>query len=172
MAGLTSGGVAAAITSPIELIKTRMQSGSNGGISEIVKGIVKKEGLRGLWKGAIPGVVRSSILTASQCVTYDKTKSLLKTYEWDGLRGHVAASMLAGIVTTTLTNPFDVIKTRMYVKDGKDNILRQVKGLYLERGLLGFLSGWTASYARLGPHTMIMFVCAEYIRKMAGMNEL
>ena len=32
--------------------------------------------------------------------------------------------------------------------------------------------GWSASYARLGPHTVIMFMCAERLRSYAGLTSL
>lgn len=34
------------------------------------------------------------------------------------------------------------------------------------------LQGWSASYARLGPHTVIMFLTAERLRKYAGLQSL
>lgn len=34
------------------------------------------------------------------------------------------------------------------------------------------LKGWSASYARLGPHTVIMFLTAERLRKYAGLQSL
>lgn len=36
----------------------------------------------------------------------------------------------------------------------------------------GFMRGWSASYARLGPHTVIMFLAAEKLRKLAGLQSL
>jgi dicarboxylate transporter 10 len=35
----------------------------------------------------------------------------------DGTMTHIAASTLAGLVATTLCNPFDVLKTRIMAKD-------------------------------------------------------
>jgi hypothetical protein len=39
-------------------------------------------------------------------------------------------------------------------------------------GLRGFLKGWLATYARLGPHTVIMFLTAEELRRAAGLKSL
>lgn len=39
-------------------------------------------------------------------------------------------------------------------------------------GVAGFFKGWSASYARLGPHTVIMFLTAEQLRQMAGLKSL
>jgi solute carrier family 25 uncoupling protein 8/9 len=34
------------------------------------------------------------------------------------------------------------------------------------------MKGWSASYARLGPHTVIMFLTAEKLRTYAGLKSL
>ena len=44
--------------------------------------------------------------------------------------------------------------------------------VWADAGAAGFLRGWSASYARLGPHTVIMFTCAEYLRAAAGLKSL
>lgn len=36
-------------------------------------------------------------------------------------------------------------------------------------GPFGFLKGWTASYLRIGPHTVISLVLIEKVRQMIGM---
>lgn len=41
---------------------------------------------------------------------------VVKATGWsDGVALHLTSSMIAGLVTTTITNPIDVIKTRMFV---------------------------------------------------------
>jgi solute carrier family 25 uncoupling protein 8/9 len=32
--------------------------------------------------------------------------------------------------------------------------------------------GWNASYIRVGPQTMLIFVTAEFLRKVAGLQSL
>lgn len=61
--------------------------------------------------------VRSAILTAAQCATYDEVKRrVIAVTGWkDSIQTHLLSSMIAGLVTTTITNPIDVIKTRMFV---------------------------------------------------------
>jgi solute carrier family 25 (mitochondrial uncoupling protein), member 8/9 len=39
-------------------------------------------------------------------------------------------------------------------------------------GLAGFMRGWSPSYARLGPHTIIMFLTAEQLRPLMGLKGL
>jgi solute carrier family 25 uncoupling protein 8/9 len=57
------------------------------------------------------------VLTASQCVTYDEVKGrVMAATGWrDSAATHLATAMITGIVSTTATNPVDVIKTHMFV---------------------------------------------------------
>lgn len=196
LSGSLSGGLAAAVTSPIELIKTRLQAagaarrmavagaGSSGAAimvepprssMGVIRAVVAADGVAGLWKGAMPGLIRSSILTASQCATYDEVKRRVVQYSGlkDGLHVHLSSSMIAGLVTTTITNPIDVIKTRMFTGGSKySGAIACASDVLRNDGLAGFMKGWSASYARLGPHTVIMFLTAEQLRQYAGLKSL
>lgn len=180
LSGSLSGGLAAAVTSPIELIKTRLQAAGRDPAAQktsvgVIKAVVAADGVPGLWKGAMPGLIRSAILTAAQCATYDEVKrSVVTATGWrDGIALHLTSSMIAGLVTTTITNPIDVIKTRMFV-GGKtySGPVACAADVLRKDGLVGFMRGWSASYARLGPHTVIMFLVAEQLRKAAGLQSL
>lgn len=178
LSGSLSGGLAAAVTSPIELVKTRLQAagrtpGAHKSSSAVIRAVVQADGVVGLWKGAMPGLARSAVLTAAQCATYDEIKrAVLEVTGWsDGTHTHFASSMMAGLVTTTITNPIDVVKTRMFVGGSKyTGALQCAQDVMRKDGLFGFMKGWSASYARLGPHTVIMFLCAERLRKYAGLQ--
>lgn len=41
----------------------------------VIRAVVQADGVAGLWKGAMPGLVRSAILTAAQCATYDEVRA-------------------------------------------------------------------------------------------------
>ncbi|BDA51103.1 probable mitochondrial uncoupling protein 2 [Coccomyxa sp. Obi] len=174
-AGSASGAIATFITNPIELLKTRLQSCSTMGPLQIIKKIIKQDGVTGLWKGTMPSAVRGTLLTASQCATYDDTKRLwMRTTGWrDGLGTHVGVSMITGLAATTITQPVDMVKTHMYCNGSKyANPLSCAADLFAKEGARGFFKGWTANYARLGPQTTLMFVFMENIRHITGMKAL
>jgi len=82
---------------------------------------------------------------------------------------HLAASLLASLVATTVCNPADVIKTRVMNDSGKLGGSRQMlRHVLLAEGPQALMKGWCASYGRLGPHTIISFMCIEKIRKLLG----
>ena len=59
VAGSIAGGVAAAVTNPLDLVKTRLQSKDNPfkTIGQVVSAVMKDEGVVGLWAGTMPSVV-------------------------------------------------------------------------------------------------------------------
>ncbi|KAH8489250.1 hypothetical protein H0E87_024768 [Populus deltoides] len=78
--GAFSGAVATALTNPVEVLKVRLQMNANqrqGGPMAEMRTIVSEEGIRALWKGVGPAMVRAAALTASQLATYDETKQVL-----------------------------------------------------------------------------------------------
>lgn len=56
---------------------------------------------------------RAALLTSAQCATYDELKLFfVRGLGWeDNLQTHFAVSALAGLVTTTVTAPVDMVKT-------------------------------------------------------------
>lgn len=63
IAGCVSGGFAAAITNPLDLVKTRLQSKDTPykTIGEVVRAVVRNEGIVGLWAGTMPSVVSARV---------------------------------------------------------------------------------------------------------------
>jgi hypothetical protein len=44
-----------------------------------------------------------------------------------------------------------------------------VRDILKNEGIKGFMRGWTASYCRIGPHTILSFLLIEKIRQWIGM---
>lgn len=143
------------------------------------KCIFKKDGLFGLWRGVGPNVQRAALVSATQIPTYDHTKNTLKTsnYMEEGLKLHAVSSLIAGFVTSLVTSPFDVIKTRTmnecyHSKNSaiySSTISSFLKILQTE-GILGFYKGLFPNWMRTGPHTMITFLVFEQLRRVSGLG--
>lgn len=111
---LMSGAIGSAISNPLDLIKTRLQAvlphqtppyrNTLHGLTSIFR----VDGFGGLYKGWIVTSSRAAVLTSSQLGSYDSIKHnlLMKVFGMeDGIRLHLTASMLAGLITTTAANP-------------------------------------------------------------------
>lgn len=75
-AGSISGGIGAVTTTPIELVKTRLQApGARTRLGlGVVRQVVREQGALGLWRGAAPSVARLVLLNSSMVATYDEVR--------------------------------------------------------------------------------------------------
>lgn len=133
LSGALSGCVAAALTTPADLVKIRFQAqakaalvGGKSASAPTLLGTFRhvyatEGGLPGLWQGTTPNVIRAALLTASQVGSYDTAKKAIReasafsggVLAREGLPLHAAASMVAGFVCAVVTSPVDVAKTRL-----------------------------------------------------------
>lgn len=142
--------------------------------------IVSEEGMRALWKGVGPAMARAAALTASQLATYDETKQVL--IRWtpldEGFHLHLISSTVAGTVSTLVTAPMDMIKTRLMLQRESKTVGNYKNGFHcayqvmLKEGPRALYKGGFAIFARLGPQTTITFILCEELRKLAGLDAI
>jgi solute carrier family 25 oxoglutarate transporter 11 len=168
-AGLAAGGLAAFIGNPADLALIRMQSDGLKPIAErknyksvidALTGIVKSEGITGLWAGATPTVVRAMALNLGQLAFFSEAKAQLKTRtSWSAKTQTLTASAIAGFFASFLSLPFDFVKTRLQKQqrgpDGKlpyKNMVDCFAKVARQEGLLRFYRGFGTYYVRIAPH--------------------
>ncbi|CAN8064189.1 unnamed protein product [Agarophyton chilense] len=176
-AAVSSGSIGAFVGNPCELIKVRMQQADIYQYKHVGDGIVRitrEEGFTALWNGTMPAALRAALLTSSQLATYDHCKTLLKKYTGmeEGLKAHFGAAMTAGLVTTSVSTPADVVKSVVMHSKPRMSPMECARLIFRTEGMRGFLRGWTANYARLGPHTLITVLTYENLRTALGWNNL
>uniref|UniRef100_A0A2P2IQE5 Uncharacterized protein MANES_05G068900 n=1 Tax=Rhizophora mucronata TaxID=61149 RepID=A0A2P2IQE5_RHIMU len=182
-AGAFAGATATALTNPVEVLKVRLQMNANqrqGGPIAEMRRTVSEEGLRALWKGVGPAMARAAALTASQLATYDETKQLLARWTPldEGFHLHLISSTAAGTVSTLVTAPMDMIKTRLMLQQESKGVGGYKNGFHcaykvsITEGPRALYKGGFAIFARLGPQTMITFILCEKLRNLAGLNAI
>jgi dicarboxylate transporter 10 len=114
------------------------------------------------------------LMTAGQLASYDSFKHFLVDHEhWDPKksRTHLTASCLAGVVATVITQPVDVIKTRI-MNAGKEGLPPStavvVKHMLTHEGPAAFFKGFVPALTRLGPHTIATFLFLERLKIIVG----
>lgn len=111
----------------------------------------------------------------------------------DGAATHLACAMATGLASTAATNPVDVVKTHMFMatagkaaggsgggsgggggerSGARMGPLQCARALAAEHGAAAFARGFLANYARLGPQTVVTFLVAEQLRRLAGLQAL
>lgn len=174
---ITTGSVCVWFAQPTDVVKVRMQA-QTGGVPNRYSGcinayltIAKQDGIRrGLWKGMLPNMARTSIINVGEIVTYDILKSNIvsRNILSDNLPCHFLSAFGAGFCATIIANPVDVIKTRfMNAEEGRyKGVIDCAVKVFNENGFRTFYKGFTPSFVRLGSWNVATFVCYEQIKRL------
>lgn len=178
--GASSGILGAMAGSPFFLVKTRLQSYSPflpvgtqhhyrtawDGLSQIYR----TEGVKGLYRGVGPAMVRTGFGSSVQLPTYFFAKRrLVKHFDMDeGPALHLLSSTASGFVVCCVMHPPDTVMSRMYNQTGNlyssafDCLYRTVK----TEGVLAVYKGFFAHLARILPHTILTLTLAEQTNRL------
>lgn len=174
--GLISGGVGAIIANPFDLTLVRMQADAKLPVAERrnyanvfdgVLRILRTEGVAALWKGFEPTCLRAMVITASQFAVYDQVKSIVVKREIlrEGTGAHLFSAFAAGTFASLTSNPFDVVKTRVYnaqpgqFKTPVDCFVQIIK----HEGPLALFKGLVPTFVRQAPYVIVMFLTLEKV---------
>jgi solute carrier family 25 protein 39/40 len=177
MAGTTARIVAASITSPIELIRTRMQGDKAGAsILATFQQAVRRGGYVSLLNGLGATLARDVPFSAIYWTSYENLQRRLNTAEAELTRTQraFACGAVSGAIAATVTTPFDVVKTLQQVsmtaqgsQPSGATVLRQVVA---SKGVSGAFTGLTARLARVAPSCAIMISCYELGKEKLGIE--
>eukprot|EP00929_Paragymnodinium_shiwhaense_P076887 TRINITY_DN39581_c0_g1_i1.p1 TRINITY_DN39581_c0_g1~~TRINITY_DN39581_c0_g1_i1.p1 ORF type:complete len:342 (+),score=14.34 TRINITY_DN39581_c0_g1_i1:76-1026(+) len=174
---LSAGCTAAVIANPCDVVLIRMQADGHWPASERrgyrnvfdgMRQILKQEGVRAFWRGCTPNVTRAALVTGSQVVTYEEAKYLCVRSGLDdgSLAVQLGCAMTSATVACVVTSPVDVVKTRIMNMQsthgqqysGPWDCIRRTMGT---EGPLAFYKGLSATFLRLWPHTVILWLAQE-----------
>ena len=181
MIGSISGCIGALAGNPAEISLIRMTSGKDYGYRNIFDALIKisrDEGLKTLWRGATPTVIRAVVLNAAQLGVYSQAKEMLLNYRLmqDGIGCHITSSMISGMAATIVSIPVDMAKTRLQSmkvdpltgKPEYKNALDVLTKVVNQEGFFKLWKGFWPYYFKLGPHTILTFVFLEQFRLAFG----
>lgn len=179
-----SGGSAALLCNPLDLIKVRMQAAgmrasiadvpNYRGVADATKSIVRQEGFAGLYKGVAPTVTRAMVVAAAQIASYDEIKgSFLRRGIQDGIFLHLTTAMLSGFAATAASSPFDVIRSRLMTQpvdnSGAGVLYRGpidcFRKSFQSEGMCFGWRGFWPNYMCKGPAVVLLFLLYEQIQK-------
>ncbi|KAL5014678.1 hypothetical protein ScPMuIL_008948 [Solemya velum] len=182
LAASEAGLVTLALTNPIWVTKTRLclqyEKGQSSslptgqyyrGMMDALLKIYKLEGIRGLYKGFVPGVLGISH-GALQFMTYEEMKNAFNAYRNCPVDTRLSSSeyiMFAALSKTfaaTMTYPYQVLRSRLqdqhHKYGGTIDVIRQIVKY---EGAKGFYKGLLPNLLRVTPACCITFVVYESI---------
>ncbi|OWM81726.1 probable envelope ADP,ATP carrier protein, chloroplastic [Punica granatum] len=176
LAGAVAGAAAKTVTAPLDRIKLLMQThGVRAGqqtakkaigFIEAITLIGKEEGLKGYWKGNLPQVIRIIPYSAVQLFAYEFYKKLFKGKDCElSVIGRLAAGACAGMTSTFITYPLDVLRLRLAVEPGYRSMSQVALNMLKEEGVASFYNGLGPSLIGIAPYIAVNFCVFDLVKK-------
>ncbi|XP_032529032.1 solute carrier family 25 member 32 [Danaus plexippus] len=163
VAGISGGVTSTLILHPLDLIKIRFAVNDGrtatvpryDGLGSAFVTIVKKEGVRGLYRGVTPNVWGSGSAWGFYFLFYNAIKTWIqggnaRTPLGPGL--HMLAAAQAGVLSLVMTNPIWVVKTRLCLQYSEEHNIADnkryrgmvdgLKKIYRTEGVRGLYRGF------------------------------
>ncbi|XP_074657579.1 kidney mitochondrial carrier protein 1-like [Tubulanus polymorphus] len=190
LCGIIAGSVSSALANPTDVLKVRMQAKNekfrNVKMFKAFKMVYENEGIRGLWTGVGPTSQRAAIVVGVELPAYDVTKRHLinDLCMIDNEICHFTASFIAGLAGAIMSNPIDVVKSRMMNQQrvtmapqqtatgtaagnvyytGTINCFAQ---MIKREGFMSLYKGFIPTWVRLGPWNIVFFMTYEQIKNI------
>ncbi|MBN3298819.1 S247A protein, partial [Amia calva] len=182
LSGFAAGFAQVSVMSPADIVKVRLQCQMNpyqpgqGSVSfskpkyhgpvHCLLTIVREEGIRGLYQGAMAMVLRDAPAFATYFLTYaifcEWMTPAGKKIDWTGV---LLAGGFAGMCAWSVGTPMDVIKARLQM-DGVGNkryngVLHCISKSVQKEGLRVFFKGLGLNCLRAFPVNMVVFATYE-----------
>jgi len=162
------------LLAPVTVVKTRFEgSGTNPYRStrHALSTIARTEGIRGLFSGATPTLLRDAPYSGIYFFCYESIKPAMKeslTFS-PTILTHAVSAGIAGVIATLATHPQDVIKTRLQITpaagDSKRGLLQVIAAIAKEGGMRGFYKGLAPRLIRRPLFAAISWALYEEIVK-------
>lgn len=181
ISGAFAGFACSFVLTPVELVKCQLQvanlsaAGKDAGYLSVVKNILEKDSIFGLWKGLSSTLLREVAGTSIWFGTYEYVNAyLLKKESWaSGDARLLVSGASAGIAFNFSMFPIDTIKSNIQTHDvlHGDNkpgsgILQVAKHLVTKKGgITNLYSGLTITLLRSAPANALIFYTYELLKR-------
>lgn len=152
--GATARSVAACTFLPMTVVKTRFESGhfQYNSVLQALRYIGVTEGTKGLFSGLSATLARDAPFSALYLLFYTQSKQAvirMTGEEPPPAMYNFPCGVVSGVMASVITQPFDVIKTRMQVKPQTYRTLRETLIVTIRQsGLKGLLTGFVPRATR------------------------
>ncbi|KAI5898106.1 mitochondrial carrier [Schizophyllum commune H4-8] len=184
-AGVIARSSITAIVSPLELLRTNLQSTPVSAanphtlrsVTTSLSRLVTSQGVHSLWRGLVPSLWRDVPFSGIYWATYEGLKKRMMR------RGHEGATLAffcgatSGMTAALLTSPFDVLKTRRQAIVMSETAPRGLStvavmsNIIRTEGTSALFAGLAPRMAKIAPACGIMIACFEGIGKALARPE-
>ncbi|WOL16543.1 putative envelope ADP,ATP carrier protein, chloroplastic isoform X1 [Canna indica] len=175
-AGAMAGAAAKTLTAPLDRVKLLMQThglravkgtGKKAiGFIDAMALIGKEDGISGYWKGNLPQVIRIIPYSAVQLFSYEVYKNFFRKDDGElPVLWRLVAGACAGMTSTLVTYPLDVLRLRLAVEPGYRTMSQVALSMLREEGIASFYSGLGPSLIGIAPYIAVNFCIFDLVKK-------
>ncbi|ORX56753.1 mitochondrial carrier [Hesseltinella vesiculosa] len=185
--GAVAGVISRFVVAPLDVVKIRMQlqnhrtnfTFANGSSTSTVKyasiipslrTILKEEGIKGWYKGNLPAEYLYLSYSAIEFWTFNELEKFMERKQMTEKLPHSTktfiSGMIAGSVATTITYPFDLLRTRFAVQGDTKHytgIFQAIKSIYSIEGIRGFYPGIRPAIVQIMPYMGLLFTSYDLL---------
>ncbi|XP_055680822.1 probable mitochondrial glutathione transporter SLC25A40 isoform X2 [Lutzomyia longipalpis] len=176
-AGSLGRTIAATIVSPLELVRTKMQSQklSYWEVGQALKSMVNTQGILGLWTGLRPTLFRDVPFSGIYWTSYESIKALCNVTGSPSFQFSFIGGAVSGSIAAIITTPFDVVKTHKQIELGEkliytdtpkkpknESVFPALESIYRLHGIRGLFAGIIPRLVKVAPACAIMLSSFEY----------
>ncbi|CAK5280551.1 unnamed protein product [Mycena citricolor] len=178
-AGILARSSVTSIVSPLELIRTNLQSTpahplvphTLTSVLTSVREQVRQNGVRVLWRGLGPTLWRDVPFSGLYWAGYETIKGVFRRNGREGAGVAFICGATSGMSAALVTNPFDVLKTRrqaliMTSSAQKTASIPLVMRILQTEGASALFAGLLPRLAKIAPACGIMIACFEGVGKL------
>lgn len=153
------------VVTPQETLKTKLihdklsENPKYKGLFHGVYTIFKTQGFSGVYKGALPTVLKQSTNQGTRFLVYGETRKFLDNYFKSATFKDFVAGCFAGICSVMVNNPIDVVKTQLQGLDAQkySGTVDCFTKIMRNEGLMGFYKGVTPRMMRVSLDVALTF---------------
>ncbi|KAJ7070972.1 mitochondrial carrier [Mycena amicta] len=179
-AGILARSTISTIVSPLELIRTNLQStpahahkpNTLGSVLASIHGLVRKNGVRFLWRGLGPTLWRDVPFSGIYWAGYETSKDAFRQRGHSGAWVAFICGASSGMSAALFTNPFDLLKTRRQAlimgssPSSQKSSLAVLAHIVQTEGASTLFAGLLPRVAKIAPACGIMIACYEVCRRL------
>ncbi|KAG4154832.1 hypothetical protein ERO13_D03G072600v2 [Gossypium hirsutum] len=172
ISGAIAGAVSRTCVAPLETIRTHLMVGSSGSSTlEVFNDIMQTDGWKGLFRGNFVNVIRVAPSKAIELFAFDTVNKQLSPTPGEEPKIPIPSSLVAGacagVSSTLLTYPLELIKTRLTIeKNMYDGILDAFLKILQKEGPGELYRGLAPSLIGVIPYAATNYFAYDTLRKV------
>ncbi|KAJ2486549.1 hypothetical protein IWW37_005585 [Coemansia sp. RSA 2050] len=172
LVGASSRALAGFLLMPGTVLKVQYESSlyRYRGMMPAVVEIWRSGGFRGFFVGAVPTAIRDAPYAGLYMLLYEAVKSYERAFaEGRGVSLRettvtMVAGVSAGLTASYLTQPFDLVKTRMQLRPREyTSVAQSFVKIFREESIPGFFRGISLRVLRKGIQASLVFTLYEWV---------